>query len=50
MVATVQKPAPAFKATAVVDGLFKDISLQDYLGQWYVSQVIITGQHGQLID
>ncbi|KAI0747385.1 thioredoxin-like protein, partial [Fomes fomentarius] len=36
MVATVQKPAPAFKATAVVDGLFKDISLQDYLGQWVV--------------
>ncbi|KAI1789852.1 peroxiredoxin [Ganoderma leucocontextum] len=36
MVATVQKPAPAFKATAVVDGLFKDISLADYLGQWVV--------------
>ncbi|KAI0739514.1 peroxiredoxin [Daedaleopsis nitida] len=36
MVATVQKPAPAFKATAVVDGLFQDISLQDYLGQWVV--------------
>ncbi|KZT03042.1 thioredoxin-like protein [Laetiporus sulphureus 93-53] len=36
MVATVQKPAPAFKATAVVDGLFQDISLSDYLGQWVV--------------
>ncbi|KAI0740134.1 peroxiredoxin [Earliella scabrosa] len=36
MVAVVQKPAPAFKATAVIDGLFKDISLQDYLGQWVV--------------
>ncbi len=36
MVATVQKPAPAFKGTAVVDGLFQDISLSDYLGQWYV--------------
>lgn len=36
MVAIVQKPAPAFKATAVVDGLFQDISLQDYLGQWCV--------------
>ena len=34
MVATVQKPAPAFKATAVVDGLFQDISLSDYLGKW----------------
>ncbi|RDX50707.1 thioredoxin-like protein [Polyporus arcularius HHB13444] len=36
MVATVQKPAPAFKGTAVVDGLFQDISLSDYLGQWVV--------------
>ncbi|KAM5541602.1 hypothetical protein V8D89_004792 [Ganoderma adspersum] len=36
MVATVQKPAPTFKATAVVDGLFQDISLSDYLGQWVV--------------
>ncbi|EMD35706.1 hypothetical protein CERSUDRAFT_138397 [Gelatoporia subvermispora B] len=36
MVALVQKPAPAFKATAVVDGLFQDISLSDFLGQWVV--------------
>jgi len=36
MVATVQKPAPAFKAAAVVDGLFTDVSLSDYLGQWVV--------------
>ncbi|OCH85185.1 peroxiredoxin [Obba rivulosa] len=36
MVAVVQKPAPAFKATAVVDGLFQDISLSDFLGQWVV--------------
>ncbi|RPD56872.1 2-cysteine peroxiredoxin [Lentinus tigrinus ALCF2SS1-7] len=36
MVAIVQKPAPAFKGTAVVDGLFQDISLADYLGQWVV--------------
>ncbi|KAI0925351.1 Peroxiredoxin-1, variant 2 [Taiwanofungus camphoratus] len=36
MVAIVQKPAPGFKATAVVDGLFQDISLSDYLGQWVV--------------
>ncbi|KAF9814266.1 hypothetical protein IEO21_05205 [Rhodonia placenta] len=36
MVATVQKPAPGFKAPAVVDGLFQDISLSDYLGQWVV--------------
>jgi len=27
-----QKPAPAFKGTAVVDGQFKDISLEDYKG------------------
>ena len=34
MVAIVQRPAPAFTAAAVVDGLFKDVSLSDYLGQW----------------
>lgn len=37
MVATVQKPAPAFKATAVVDSQFKDIALSDFLGQWCVA-------------
>ncbi|KAI0919897.1 Peroxiredoxin-1, variant 5 [Taiwanofungus camphoratus] len=36
MVAIVQKPAPGFKATAVVDGQFQDISLSDYFGQWVV--------------
>ncbi|KAF9059097.1 thioredoxin-like protein [Rhodocollybia butyracea] len=36
MVALIQKPAPAFKSTAVVDGLFEDISLSDYLGKWVV--------------
>ncbi|KAK7696435.1 Peroxiredoxin-2 [Cerrena zonata] len=36
MVAQVQKPAPAFKAQAVEDSLFKDISLSDYLGKWVV--------------
>jgi alkyl hydroperoxide reductase subunit AhpC len=32
----VQKPAPDFKATAVVDGQFKDISLGSYRGEKYV--------------
>ena len=36
MVALVQRPAPGFKATAVVEGQFKEISLSDFLGQWYV--------------
>ncbi|KAI0698020.1 peroxiredoxin [Cytidiella melzeri] len=36
MVAIVQKPAPTFKAAAVVDGIFTDVSLSDYLGQWVV--------------
>lgn len=36
MVALVQRPAPTFKATAVVDGQFADISLSDYRGQWVV--------------
>ncbi|XP_023019454.2 peroxiredoxin 2 [Leptinotarsa decemlineata] len=35
-VPSLQKPAPAFKGTAVVDGLFKDISLEDYKGKYVV--------------
>jgi peroxiredoxin (alkyl hydroperoxide reductase subunit C) len=34
--AFVTQPAPAFKATAVVDGAFKDISLSEYTGKWVV--------------
>ncbi|KAF8346376.1 thioredoxin-like protein [Amanita rubescens] len=36
MVALVQRPAPSFKATAVVEGQFKEISLSDFSGQWVV--------------
>ncbi|KAG9320186.1 hypothetical protein KVV02_002220 [Mortierella alpina] len=36
MVASVGKIAPAFKASAVVDGAFKDVSLDDYKGQYVV--------------
>lgn len=38
MVAQVQKPAPAFKKTAVVDGLFEEASLEKYTsqGKWVV--------------
>merc|ERR1712107_333896 len=36
MSAFIQKPAPEFSATAVVDGEFKQISLDDYKGQWLV--------------
>jgi len=32
----VQKPAPAFKAQAVVDGQFKEVSLSDYAGKYVV--------------
>ncbi|KAM7349580.1 peroxiredoxin 2 [Cochliomyia hominivorax] len=31
-----QKPAPQFKGTAVVNGVFKDISLADYKGKYVV--------------
>lgn len=34
MVATIQKPAPAFTKTAVVDGAFEEISLEQYKGKW----------------
>ncbi|KAG0225530.1 Peroxiredoxin-2 [Actinomortierella wolfii] len=36
MVARVGQTAPAFKATAVVDGAFKEVSLDDYKGQYVV--------------
>lgn len=36
MVALVQRPAPAFKAEAVAEGTFLDISSSDFLGQWVV--------------
>lgn len=34
MVAQIQKQAPAFTKTAVVDGVFEEISLEQYLGKW----------------
>ncbi|TGZ80469.1 thioredoxin-like protein [Ascodesmis nigricans] len=36
MVARVQHPAPEFKGTAVVDGGFEEISLEQYKGKWLV--------------
>ena len=36
LAAQVQKPAPAFKAQAVVDGQFKEVSLEDYKGKYLV--------------
>lgn len=34
MAPTIQKPAPTFKKTAVVDGAFEEISLEQYKGKW----------------
>ncbi|ODV79285.1 peroxiredoxin TSA1 [Suhomyces tanzawaensis NRRL Y-17324] len=36
MVAQIQKPAPTFKKTAVVDGVFEEVSLEQFKGQWVV--------------
>lgn len=36
MVAQVQKEAPAFKKTAVVDGIFEEISLEQYRGKYVI--------------
>ena len=36
MVAQVQKPAPTFKKTAVVDGIFEEVSLEQYKGKYVV--------------
>ena len=33
MTAFVTQPAPQFKATALVDGQFKEVSLSDYKGK-----------------
>ena len=35
-VPAIQKPAPEFKGTAVVNGQFKDIKLSDYKGKYVV--------------
>lgn len=34
MVAIIQKPAPLFKKTAVVDGVFEEVLLEQYKGKW----------------
>lgn len=36
MAPALQKPAPEFKATAVVNGSFKEISLEDYKGKYLI--------------
>ncbi|KAK9481205.1 hypothetical protein V1514DRAFT_274268 [Lipomyces japonicus] len=36
MTVAVQKPAPAFNKTAVIDGAFEDISLDSFKGKWFV--------------
>ncbi|KAE9396358.1 peroxiredoxin [Gymnopus androsaceus JB14] len=36
IVVTAKKPVSAFKSTAVIGGLFQDISLSDFIGQWVV--------------
>lgn len=41
MVALVQRPAPTFKAEAVAESLFIDVSLTDYLGKWYVDNLLL---------
>ncbi|MDK2413765.1 redoxin domain-containing protein, partial [Aphanizomenon sp. 202] len=35
-VPAIGKPAPIFKGTAVVDGQFKEISLEDYKGKYVI--------------
>lgn len=36
MVATVRFPAPDFKKTAVIDGVFEEVSLDKYKGKWVI--------------
>ena len=44
MVAAVRKSAPAFTATAVIEGLIKDISLSDYIGRWFGAIIFLRGK------
>jgi len=44
MATAVRKPAPAFTATAVIEGLMKDISLSDYIGQWFGAIIFLRGK------
>ena len=41
MVALIQCPAPTFKAEAVAESLFVQVSLTDFLGQWYVNNLLL---------
>jgi alkyl hydroperoxide reductase subunit AhpC len=41
MTPPIQKPAPDFSGTAVVDGQFKEIKLSDYKGKYVVRTDII---------
>lgn len=36
MAPQIQKPAPAFKKTAVIDGVFEEVSLEQYKGKWVI--------------
>jgi peroxiredoxin 2/4 len=36
MAVTIRHPAPAFKKTAVINGVFEDISLEQYKGKWVI--------------
>ncbi|KAK9448762.1 thioredoxin-like protein [Limtongia smithiae] len=36
MAITVQKPAPSFAKTAVIDGAFEDITLEQFAGKWFI--------------
>lgn len=37
MTPQIQKPAPSFTGTAVIDGQFKEVKLSDYKGKYLVS-------------
>ncbi|CAK9439234.1 uncharacterized protein LODBEIA_P34560 [Lodderomyces beijingensis] len=36
MAPTIQQPAPSFKKTAVIDGVFEEVSLEQYKGKWVI--------------
>lgn len=47
--AKIGQPAPQFKATAVVDGQFKDIQLSDYRGVYTDLSMVFEGVELQIL-
>lgn len=48
MAPLIKRPAPAFKATAVIDGQFREVSNEEYLGKWYAAPSFCGASKGRV--